>query len=566
LRRLRDRLALVFGGLMFCLMVTIIANEEVVLSRLVEDLETQRFYASAADFQARLDGLMDIHAVRLEELDRDGDLEALAQRGDPEANAELVALVQRTEAERVALGDPTGRILAAHPRDAVAGQLTRLAPAVGQARKTLLLLPDGLHLASIRTFAHQGRATLILVVADHVGPELLRRAAGGEDDVVFLTAADRVLQAYVPTHTPGPTARFLKEGFEVYLKRSAGNEDAWGLELGQEEYVLVSRQLVPATAQTPAVSLWFGRLSREVYAPVQGQRQRVMALGVAGILAVLAAAFALSGRITRPLETLNLRLRRITLGELSPIRIPGRDEVAQLAASFNEMTTWLRQRQLLRRYVPVQARQLIDADVEGRVVLGGQRTRISVLFSDLRGFTALSERLDAAEVVRVLNEYLEVMIEVLHAHGGDVSDYLGDAILAVFHEGPVPSGLRAVRAALRMQEGLDALRSRSDNPHIRTLQMGIGIHTGEAVEGNIGSAERLKHAVVGDTVNLGARIQDRSRDGRHTSILISGATRQDLGDRVETVFFGDERFKGKAEPVAVWEVVREITHPGGGSP
>ncbi len=561
MKRLRDRLALVFGGLMFCLLVAIIVNEESVLTRLVEDMETQRFYASAGDFQSRLDGLMDVHAARLEELDRDGDLESLALSQVPQATAEMLALARRTGAERVVLVDATGRILAASPDDAVAGKLAAMAPAVGQTRKALVLLPEGLHLISTRTFVQKGRASLALVVADRVGVDLLRRAAGGEDDVLFLTAGDSVLEVYVPTQVGTQASRLLEEAFEAYLRRSTHDSDAWGLRLGQENFVLVNRQLVPATTDSPSVNLWFGRLAREIYAPVQGQRQRVIALGAAGILAVLTAAFALSGRITRPLETLNRRLRKVTQGELAPIQIPGRDEVSQLAASFNEMTTWLRQRQLLRRYVPVQARHLIDADVEGRVVLGGQRTQISVLFSDLRDFTSLSEQLDAAEVVAILNEYLEAMIGILHAHGGDVSDYLGDAILAVFHEDLEPSGLRAVRAALRMQEALEGLSTSSTNPHVRQLRMGIGIHTGEAVEGNIGSAERLKHAVVGDTVNLGARIQDRSRDGRHTCVLVSQATHRQLGDQVETVFFGNERLKGKTEPVPVWEVIREVSPP-----
>ncbi len=540
---------------MFCVLVAIIVNEESVLSRLVEDLETQRFSSAAADFRDRLEAVLDVHAARLEELDRSEDLEGHALSGSLHAAEEVLALARRTGAELVVLADPAGRVLAASRRDHVTDELLEELPTLGQTRKALVLLPEGLHLVSTRVFVRSGKASLILLLADHVGPEQLRRAAGGEDDLLFLTAGPRVLETFVPPGAGLPGGEHVQKSFEPHLREAPARQDIWRVQLAGFPLVMTSRPVLASTTEGPGVEIWFGRLAEEVYAPVEGQRQRVAGLGLAGLLGVLAAAFALSGRITRPLESLNQRMRRVTKGELNPIEIPGRDEVSQLAASFNELTSWLRQRQLLRRYVPVEARQRMDADSEGRVVLGGQRTRVTVLYSDLRGFTALSERLDATEVVVLLNEYLNAMISVLHSNGGDISDYLGDAILAVFHDGEEPSGLRAVRTALQMLVALETLRSESRNPHIRELKMGIGIHTGDAIEGNIGSEERLKHAVVGDTVNIGARVQDRSRDGRHSCILITESTRQEVGERIPLAFFGNEALKGKSAPIPIWEVV-----------
>jgi len=540
---------------MFCVLVAIIVNEESVLSRLVEDLETQRFSSAAADFRDRLEAVLDVHAARLEELDRAEGLEGHVLSGSPQAAVEVLALARRIGAERMVLADPAGRVLAASRRDHITDELLEEIPALGQTRKALILLPEGLHLVSTRAFIRNGKPSLILLLADHVGLEQLRRAAGGEDDVLFLTAGSRVLETFVPPGTGLPGPESLQKSFEPRLREAPDHRDICRLQLAGFPLVMTSRPVLAPTAHGPGVEIWFGRLAKEVYAPVEGQRQRVAGLGLAGLLGVLAAAFALSGRITRPLESLNQRMRRVTQGDLNPIEIPGRDEVSQLAASFNELTSWLRQRQLLRRYVPVEARQRMDADSEGRVVLGGQRTRVTVLYSDLRGFTALSERLDATEVVVLLNEYLNAMISVLHSNGGDISDYLGDAILAVFHDGEEPSGLRAVRTALQMLVALETLRSESRNPHIRELKMGIGIHTGDAIEGNIGSEERLKHAVVGDTVNIGARVQDRSRDGRHSCILITESTRQEVGERIPLAFFGNEALKGKSAPIPIWEVV-----------
>lgn len=576
MKRLRDRLALVFGGLMFCLLVTIIVNEESVLSRLVEDLETQRFSSAAANFRDRLEAVLDLHAARLEELDRTEHLEDRVLSAGGHAASEALDLARRIGAERVVLADPDGRILAADPQDRVTEELLEELPALGQTRKALVLLPEGVHLVSTRAFVRDGKPSMFLLLADHVGVEQLRRAAGGEDDLLFLTSAGRVLETCLPPGSDLPDAESLQKSFEPHLRNAPARQGIWRLELAGIPLVLTSRPLLAPTASGPGVDLWFGRLAEEVYAPVEGQRQRVAALGLAGIFGVLAAAFALSGRITRPLEHLNRSMRRVTQGELDPIEVSGRDEVAQLATSFNALTSWLRQRQLLRRYVPVEARQRIDADSEGRVVLGGQRTRVTVLYSDLRGFTALSEQLDASEVVDLLNEYLNAMIAVLHSNGGDISDYLGDAILAVFHDGEESSGLRAVRTALQMLSALEALRLESRNPQVRKLRMGIGIHTGDAVEGNIGSEERLKHAVVGDTVNIGARVQDRSRDGRHTCILITETTRQEVGEEIPLAFFGNEVLKGKSAPVPIWEVVADPAPPrnqsesspgaGGGAP
>ena len=556
MRRLRDRLAVVFGGLMVAILFIIALNEENLLSHLLRDLQVERFCSAGLEFSERLGILVDAHAGRLEELDEAGELEALVQASSSRTPGELAELMARTEAERVVLTDPEGRVLLARPNDPLARVLGRQARADGRVRNQIQLLPDGLYMVSSRTFTDGERPTLALVLADRIGPDLLRRAAGEGDDLLVLTADSRVLELYVPPGGASGSPAELGRELASRLGSAPRVGAAWEISLGGRDYLVVAHRLEDPESGQPVALLWFGRYASEILAPVEGQRRRLLGLGLAGFLGVLAAAIALSGRITRPLEVLTRRMRRVGAGNLEPVEVRGRDEVAQLSRSFNEMTQGLRQKELLKRYVPVQARELIDADTEARVVLGGQRTRISVLYSDVRGFTALSERLDAAEVVSILNIYLDAMIGVLHAHRGDVSDYFGDAILAVFHDHDEPSGAQAVRAALAMQEELAFLAARSERAEIRGLRMGIGIHTGEAVEGNIGTAERLKYAVVGDTVNVGARIQDRSRDGRHTCVLLSSATRAELGPEFELDFFGAENLKGKTAPVEVWEVVR----------
>lgn len=287
---------------------------------------------------------------------------------------------------------------------------------------------------------------------------------------------------------------------------------------------------------------------------VQRQARALVGFGLVGVLLALLMSSRISAALSRPIERLAQLMRRVGEGELDVQAVPtGADEVAWLAESFNSMTTGLRQKHVLEKYVPLGARKEIQQNVEGRIELGGNRVKATILFSDLRGFTSMSESLPPDEVVSVLNEYLERMTRTIIGNGGDINEYIGDAILAVFHE---PEGARrAVLSALLMQDQLELLRQKRAGTVLATLRMGIGIHTGEVVEGNIGTKERVKFSVVGDTVNLAARIQDRSRDGRFTSILLSEDTAREVGEAFVLETFGDIQFKGRSVETRVFEVV-----------
>ncbi|GMU55004.1 MAG: hypothetical protein AMXMBFR33_41500 [Candidatus Xenobia bacterium] len=294
-----------------------------------------------------------------------------------------------------------------------------------------------------------------------------------------------------------------------------------------------------------------------VRAQVAGLMVSVGALGILALGAGLLLSRRLAAAVTRPIERLADQMERVGRGDLEQQAVvEGQDEVAQLAAAFNHMTGGLREREAFRKLAPEGARREIEKD--SQIKLGGEWIEATIMFSDLRGFTSMSEKLSPTAVVELLNEYLQDMSLALKAHHGDINEYIGDAILAVFHDREgVPSSVLAVRAALDMQASLERLRQKTENETLKKIKMGVGLHTGDLVEGWIGAEDRVKYGVVGDTVNLAARIQDRSRDGKHTFILVSGATRERLGDHFELDFFGDETFKGKTGTTPVWEVVRE---------
>lgn len=148
------------------------------------------------------------------------------------------------------------------------------------------------------------------------------------------------------------------------------------------------------------------------------------------------------------------------------------------------------------------------------------------------------------------------------SRGGDINEYVGDAILAVFRsEGGNNGALEAVHAAWEMQGRLRELIAKTTNEEVKKLVMGIGIHVGDIVEGNIGSRDRVKFGVVGDTVNLAARIQDRSRDGTMTCIFVSDAVVADLGEAFRVKSLGEMTFKGKKKPVVVSEIAERLEEP-----
>jgi adenylate cyclase len=148
-------------------------------------------------------------------------------------------------------------------------------------------------------------------------------------------------------------------------------------------------------------------------------------------------------------------------------------------------------------------------DLPEGLQLGGEKREVTLLMSDLRGFTALADRLEATEVVALLNHYLSTMVEVIHGTGGTIDEIIGDAIFVLFGAPMVmpDAAQRAVRCALEMQKAMRGVNEHNFQMGWPEIEMGIGIHTGEVVVGNIGSTKRSKYGVVGRTVNLTARIE-----------------------------------------------------------
>jgi class 3 adenylate cyclase len=189
------------------------------------------------------------------------------------------------------------------------------------------------------------------------------------------------------------------------------------------------------------------------------------------------------------------------------------------------------------------------------VNLSSARRQVTVLFSDIRGFTSISEKIPAEEVVAFLREYLTVMTEAVFAHSGTVDKYIGDAIMALYN---VPfdepdHAAHAVRTALAFQERLRPLAARFQDRYGFRIRCGVGIHTGEALVGTMGSRQRLEYTAIGDTINLGARLESLTKDFK-VPILVSESTYEAVRGRFLTRFIGEVMVHGRERPVKIYGV------------
>ena len=196
-------------------------------------------------------------------------------------------------------------------------------------------------------------------------------------------------------------------------------------------------------------------------------------------------------------------------------------------------------------------RQLLDTP-DG-LALGGKKRTLSILMSDLRGFTALSERMAPGDLISMLNHYLGEMTEIIENNGGTIIEFIGDGIMALFGA-PIPMETHAadaVRTAVEMQRRMEEVNRWNEGHGFPVLQMGIGINTGEVIVGNIGSEKRTKYGVVGSHVNLAGRIESYTVGGE---ILISPKTRAEISEKLEIAEERKVMPKGVVEPLTLASV------------
>ncbi|MSO64480.1 MAG: adenylate/guanylate cyclase domain-containing protein [Alphaproteobacteria bacterium] len=272
----------------------------------------------------------------------------------------------------------------------------------------------------------------------------------------------------------------------------------------------------------------------------------------ASAFGLVVTLFLVARSLTRPLGRLDVGMGKIADGELS-IRLPvtSNEEIGQLTSRFNRMVEGLLERQRIRatfgKYVSESvASQLLKQTGGGR--LAGETREATLMFTDIEGFTTLSEHLPPATRIAILNQYLEAVIEPIQQQGGVINSFIGDGLFASFNM-PLANerhAASAIRAAAAIQGAL-AERVFAGNVRLTTR---IGINSGTVIGGTIGAGERLTYTLLGDAVNTASRLQELNKS-YGTRILITGATRRLASDGFRVRPIGEVTIRGRNDPLLI---------------
>ncbi len=333
---------------------------------------------------------------------------------------------------------------------------------------------------------------------------------------------------------------------------------------GKYWYLLVrtpmSRVEGPAVQVSASLSQLQEKFAEAIDAQAASMGIGLLAVAAVVLLLALAASWVGAQTLTRPLAALTEAVRRVGRGDLeTEVRLEGRDEVAEVGRAVNEMVRGLKEgvfvKKTFKRYL---AASVVDRILEdpSALELGGEERDLTVFFSDMSGFTELSEQMDPKSLVALINEYLGAMTESIFLQEGTLDKYEGDAVMA-FWGAPVSQpdhARRACWAALDNRSRLKELCAGWEKEGRPTFDIRIGVNTGKMIVGNVGSKDRMEYTVLGDAVNIGSRLEQANKVfGTH--ILVSERTRKEAGGAVETREVDRMALKGRKKAVRVFELL-----------
>lgn len=282
------------------------------------------------------------------------------------------------------------------------------------------------------------------------------------------------------------------------------------------------------------------------------------AIGLALLAIALAVAIILGKRLSRPIKSIAAQAHLVADFELDSVKPLPRSPVLEFdnqASAFNAMLTGLR---AFSAYVPrsLVAKLVRTGDVDAT---RPREAMVTVMFTDIAGFTSLSEHLPATASAELLNHHFAILCDAIATQGGTVDKFLGDGLMAFFGapDRLKGHGAAAVRAAIAIREALKADNREAAENGLPELHVRIGIHTGRVIVGDIGAADRVNYTIIGDTVNVSQRLQGLGKlvaPDAETAIVISGETASRLDERYPLVASGRHHLRGRGEPVEVFLV------------
>lgn len=327
----------------------------------------------------------------------------------------------------------------------------------------------------------------------------------------------------------------------------------------QAEYVPEQIRLPLVTGSAAEIVLQYSL--DEKLAPVQRLERVLLLVGLAALLLAALAGFGFSRSVSQPVQQLAEHTKHVAKGDYERrIHLQREDELGQLADSFNAMSAGLAERARLRDLLDKNVSPEVAAQLlRDGATLGGEEREVTILFSDLRGFTTMSEKFAPRDLLSLLIRYFDRMEVEVHRHGGVIDKFIGDAIMALFGA-PVSQGDsadRALAAAIGMERALAELNAELVAEGRAPMGIGVGVNTSRVIAGNIGSHRRLNYSVIGDGVNVASRLQSLTRTAEYrTNIITSAATLAALRDRTKFTArpLGPVHVKGRDKPVDVFAV------------
>jgi len=293
------------------------------------------------------------------------------------------------------------------------------------------------------------------------------------------------------------------------------------------------------------------RTAEDAYLAVSKMRNTLSIWIILGIVIAALGGFIFSGGISKPILEVGRVAQIVGKGNFSTMvpKLKSGDEIAELGNRMNEMIIGLRERFELQKFVSGNTIDAIKrADVDG-IKLGGTREVATVFFSDIRGFTAFSEKVEPEIVIEMLNKYLREQARLVKKYGGDIDKYVGDELVAVFKGNDMVDN--AMKCAVEIHQKITELNSGATNWDIA---VGIGINSGDMIMGAMGSEERMDYTVLGDNVNLGARLCSAAT--KNQTIISSSSYNMIQNKEIFSISpLEPIKVKGKDKPLTIYEVV-----------
>jgi class 3 adenylate cyclase len=336
-------------------------------------------------------------------------------------------------------------------------------------------------------------------------------------------------------------------------------------EAGDEQYIDISypiAQSIEASAKKIYGEIHIGISLRGVYYTIRDSQKKHQLIAFFDIIMGLIITFFLASYFTHPIKKIVSAMRKVGTGDLEQnVSIRNKDEIGLLASNFNEMVGGLREKEKIRSAMnKAVSKEIAEKMLEGEIKLGGEKVEVTMLFSDIRGFTAMSEKMGPEDVIIMLNEYMTEMSHIIDEHRGVIDKFVGDEIMAIYGA-PVPvtdedgnhiDAVLAVRSAVKMIKVLKELNKKRVERGQHEINIGIGLNTGEVVAGNMGSENRLNYTVLGDNVNLAARLCDKAE---RMMVLVSETTYEKVMDFVIAKKQPPLKVKGKEKPLNVYSII-----------